>query len=81
MTDQTAKQQLPPSPAEWTDMADAHVIWLHIAWAIAYGKHNRADEIPEDARRELDEGLGRVVDFHERLRLLAVAAKERLAST
>jgi hypothetical protein len=62
-------------------MADAHVIWLHIAWAIAHGKDNRAAEIPEDARRELDEGLGRVVDFHERLRSLAVAAKERLAST
>jgi hypothetical protein len=33
---------------------------------------------PEDARRELDEGLGRVVDFHEKLRSLAVEAKERL---
>jgi hypothetical protein len=77
MTDQTAPQ-LPPTPAEWTDMADGHVIWLHIAWALAHGKDNRAAEIPEDARRELDEGLRRVVDFHERLKVLAVAAKERL---
>jgi hypothetical protein len=60
-------------------MADAHIIWLHIAWAIAYGKNNRAAEIPEDARKELDEGLCRVVDFHERLMSLAVAARERLA--
>jgi hypothetical protein len=59
-------------------MADGHVVWLHIAWAIAHGKDNRAAEIPEDARKELAEGLDRVVDFHERLRLLAVAAEERL---
>jgi hypothetical protein len=74
MTDQTAKPQLPPSPAEWADMAHGHVVWLHIAWALTHGKDNRAAEIPEDARRELDEGLGRVVDFHERLRLLAFEA-------
>jgi hypothetical protein len=58
--------------------ADGHVIWLHIAWAIAHGKDNCAAEIPEDARRGLDEGLGRVVDFYERLKVMAVAAKERL---
>ena len=62
-------------------MADGHVVWLHIAWALAHGKDNRAAEIPEDARRELDEGLGRVADFHERLRLLAAEERERLAST
>jgi hypothetical protein len=61
MTDRTAGHQLPPTPAEWTDMADGHVIWLHLAWTIAHGKDNRAAEIPEDARRELDERLGRVV--------------------
>jgi hypothetical protein len=58
-------------------MANGHVIWLHLAWTIAHGR-DRAAELPEDARRELDEGLGRVVDFHERLMELAVAAKERL---
>jgi hypothetical protein len=62
-------------------MADGHVVWLHIAWALAHGKDHRAAEIPEDARRELDEGLGRVADFHERLRLLAAEERERLAST
>jgi hypothetical protein len=77
MTDRTAGQQLPPTPAEWTDMANGHVIWLHLAWTIAHGK-DRTGEIPEDARRELDVGLDRVVDFHERLMELAVAAKERL---
>jgi hypothetical protein len=59
-------------------MANGHVIWLHLAWTIAHGKGNRGAELPDDARRELDEGLGRVVDFHERLMELAVAAKERL---
>jgi hypothetical protein len=79
MADQTARQ-LPPTPAAWTDMANGHVIWLHLAWTIAHSKDNRVAELPEDARRELDEGLGRIVDFHERLMTLAVAAKERLAA-
>jgi hypothetical protein len=72
--------ELPPTPAEWTDMADSHLAWLRIAWTVANREATHSVEVPDDAREEIDEGLSLVVDFHERLMSMAVAARERWAT-
>ena len=61
-------------------MADAHLVWLRIAWVIMNRENNRLVEIPDEGREEIAEGLGLAVDFHERMMSLSVAAKERWAA-
>ena len=78
---QISDKELPPTTAEWMDMASAHLTWLRVAWVFANKEPQNPDfEMPDEAREELDEGLSHAADFHERLMLLANTARDRLSN-
>lgn len=74
----------PPSNAEWTSLANPHLISLRLAWLTLHKSKPEliaiADQLGDDGVMELIAGIGRTTDWFKSLHEVMLAAECRIMS-
>jgi hypothetical protein len=79
---QSAGDWTPPSNADWSSLADPHLISVRVAWLMMHKSKDElvalANQLGDDGVRELVTEIGRTTDWFESLHGLLLAAECRI---